>query len=70
MAPFPGAMTSCDPRGGSATTTTSILLAGAFGNARGGGALVLENHELRGTMHLRTAAESVVEQEAQRMGGS
>lgn len=42
-----------DPRGGSGKTTTSILLAGAFGNARGGGVLVLENHELRGTMHLR-----------------
>lgn len=46
-----------DPRGGSGKTTTSILLAGAFGNARGGGVLVLENHELRGTMHLRTDAQ-------------
>lgn len=46
-----------DPRGGSGKTTTSILLAGAFGNARGGGVLVLENHELRGTMHLRTNAQ-------------
>lgn len=46
-----------DPRGGSGKTTTSILLAGAFGNARGGGVLVLENHELRGTMHLRTHAQ-------------
>lgn len=47
-----------DPRGGSGKTTTSILLAGAFGNARGGGVLVLENHELRGTMHIRTDAQS------------
>ena len=47
-----------DPRGGSGKTTTSILLAGAFGNARGGGVLVLENHELRGTMHLRVDSQS------------
>jgi MinD-like ATPase involved in chromosome partitioning or flagellar assembly len=47
-----------DPRGGSGKTTTSLLLAGAFGNARGGGVLALENHELRGTMHLRTSAPS------------
>jgi cellulose biosynthesis protein BcsQ len=47
-----------DPRGGSGKTTTSLLLAGAFGNARGGGVLALENHELRGTMHLRTDAQS------------
>ena len=46
-----------DPRGGSGKTTTSILLAGAFGNARGGGVLVLENHELRGTMHLRVDSQ-------------
>ena len=45
-----------DPRGGSGKTTTSLLLAGAFGTARGGGVLALENHELRGTMHLRTGA--------------
>ncbi len=45
-----------DPRGGSGKTTTSLLLAGAFGSARGGGVLALENHELRGTMHLRTGA--------------
>ena len=45
-----------DPRGGSGKTTTSLLLAGAFGIARGGGVLALENHELRGTMHLRTGA--------------
>lgn len=49
-----------DPRGGSGKTTTSILLAGAFGNARGGGVLVVENHELRGTMHLRTDAQGKV----------
>jgi cellulose biosynthesis protein BcsQ len=47
-----------DPRGGSGKTTTSLLLAGAFGTARGGGVLALENHELRGTMHLRTSAQS------------
>jgi cellulose biosynthesis protein BcsQ len=47
-----------DPRGGSGKTTTSLLLAGAFGTARGGGVLALENHELRGTMHLRTGAQS------------
>lgn len=47
-----------DPRGGSGKTTTSILLAGAFGNARGGGVLVLENHELRGTMHLRVDSQA------------
>jgi cellulose biosynthesis protein BcsQ len=46
-----------DPRGGSGKTTTSLLLAGAFGTARGGGVLALENHELRGTMHLRTGAQ-------------
>jgi cellulose biosynthesis protein BcsQ len=46
-----------DPRGGSGKTTTSLLLAGAFGTARGGGVLALENHELRGTMHLRTSAQ-------------
>jgi cellulose biosynthesis protein BcsQ len=45
-----------DPRGGSGKTTCSLLLAGAFGTARGGGVLALENHELRGTMHLRTDA--------------
>ena len=45
-----------DPRGGSGKTTTSLLMAGAFGTARGGGVLALENHELRGTMHLRTGA--------------
>jgi cellulose biosynthesis protein BcsQ len=45
-----------DPRGGSGKTTISLLLAGAFGTARGGGVLALENHELRGTMHLRTGA--------------
>lgn len=45
-----------DPRGGSGKTTLSILLSGAFGTARGGGVIALENHELRGTMHLRTAA--------------
>jgi cellulose biosynthesis protein BcsQ len=52
-----------DPRGGSGKTTTSLLLAGAFGVARGGGVLALENHELRGTMHLRTethAASSTI----------
>ena len=43
-----------DPRGGVGKTTTSLLLAGAFGTGRGGGVLALENHELRGTMHLRT----------------
>ena len=47
-----------DPRGGSGKTTTSLLLAGAFGTARGGGVLALENHELRGTMHLRTSAQA------------
>lgn len=47
-----------DPRGGSGKTTSSLLLAGAFGTARGGGVLALENHELRGTMHLRTDAHA------------
>ena len=43
-----------NPRGYAGKTTMSICLAGALGLARGGGVCAFENHELRGTMALRT----------------
>lgn len=43
-----------NPRGYAGKTTMSICLAGALGLARGGGVCAFEDHELRGTMALRT----------------
>lgn len=39
-----------NPKGGVGKTPTSLLLAAAFGVARGGGVLAWDNNELRGTM--------------------
>ncbi|MFG1813374.1 MinD/ParA family protein [Kribbella sp. NPDC049174] len=43
-----------NPKGGSGKTPTTLLLAGALGQARGGGVVAWDNNELRGNMHLRT----------------
>ncbi|HEY3006027.1 MAG TPA: chromosome partitioning protein [Kribbellaceae bacterium] len=43
-----------NPKGGSGKTPVTLLLAGAFGQARGGGVVAWDNNELRGNMHLRT----------------
>ena len=43
-----------NPRGYAGKTTMAICLAGVLGVARGGGVCAFENHELRGTMSLRT----------------
>jgi len=42
-----------NPKGGSGKTPVTLLLAGAFGQARGG-VVAWDNNELRGNMHLRT----------------
>ncbi|NNG19852.1 chromosome partitioning protein [Naumannella sp. ID2617S] len=39
-----------NPKGGSGKTPTALLLAAAFGLARGGGVVAWDNNELRGTM--------------------
>lgn len=39
-----------NPKGGAGKTPTSLLLAAAFGLARGGGVVAWDNNELRGTM--------------------
>jgi Mrp family chromosome partitioning ATPase len=39
------------PKGGAGKTPVTLLLAGAFGVARGGGVLAWDNNELRGTMN-------------------
>lgn len=43
-----------NPKGGSGKTPTSVLLGGAFGLNRGGGVVVWDNNELRGTLPDRT----------------
>ncbi|TDW93497.1 cellulose biosynthesis protein BcsQ [Kribbella pratensis] len=43
-----------NPKGGSGKTPTTLMLAGALGQARGGGVVAWDNNELRGNMHLRT----------------
>lgn len=43
-----------NPKGGVGKTPTTLLLAGAMGNARGGGVVAWDNNELRGNLHLRT----------------
>jgi hypothetical protein len=40
-----------NPKGGAGKTPVTLLLAGAFGVARGGGVLAWDNNELRGTMN-------------------
>jgi cellulose biosynthesis protein BcsQ len=50
----PVTITVANPKGGSGKTPTTLLLAGALGQARGGGVVAWDNNELRGNMHLRT----------------
>lgn len=50
----PVTVTIANPKGGSGKTPTTLLLAGALGQARGGGVVAWDNNELRGNMHLRT----------------
>ena len=50
----PVTITIANPKGGSGKTPTTLLLAGALGQARGGGVVAWDNNELRGNMHLRT----------------
>jgi len=53
-----------NPKGGTGKTPTSLVLAGEFGEARGGGVVVFDNNENRGTAaqrsyfsHTRTVAD-------------
>lgn len=43
-----------NPKGGTGKTPTSLLLAGEFGDARGGGVVVVDNNENRGTAAFRS----------------
>ena len=43
-----------NPKGGTGKTPTSLLLAGEFGEARGGGVVVIDNNENRGTAAFRS----------------
>ncbi|MFI5736177.1 division plane positioning ATPase MipZ [Kribbella sp. NPDC051587] len=54
--PFPRPVTIvvANPKGGAGKTPTTLLLAGALGQARGGGVVAWDNNELRGNLHLRT----------------
>lgn len=45
-----------NPKGGAGKTPTALLLAAAFGLARGGGVVAWDNNELRGTMPDRSAS--------------
>ncbi|MEV0287899.1 hypothetical protein AB0H36_27615 [Kribbella sp. NPDC050820] len=54
--PRPVTIVVANPKGGSGKTPTTLLLAGAMGNARGGGVVAWDNNELRGNLHLRTNA--------------
>ncbi|MGD7708117.1 AAA family ATPase [Microlunatus sp. Y2014] len=60
-----------NPKGGVGKTPTAVLLAGAFGQVRGGGVCAWDNNELRGTMpdrsgspHRRTVRDLLAAQES------
>lgn len=46
-----------NPKGGVGKTPITLLLAGTFGSARGGGVVAWDNNELRGTMPDRSVSE-------------
>jgi MinD-like ATPase involved in chromosome partitioning or flagellar assembly len=54
--PRPVTVVVANPKGGSGKTPTALLLAGALGQARGGGVLAWDNNELRGNMAHRSAS--------------
>lgn len=55
----PKSIVVANPKGGSSKTPTTLLMAGAFGTARGGSVVAWDNNELRGTMPLRTRSNGV-----------
>lgn len=55
----PKSIVVANPKGGSGKSPLTLLLAGAFGTARGGSVVAWDNNELRGTMPLRTRSNGV-----------
>jgi MinD-like ATPase involved in chromosome partitioning or flagellar assembly len=46
----PRTVVFANPKGGTATTTSTLLAAGTFGTHRGGGVVAMDAHETRGTL--------------------
>lgn len=56
----PVSVVVANPKGGAGKTPLALLLAAALGRARAGGVVALEDHELRGTMHLRLKPDPAI----------